>query len=459
MNIARQLCSLLIGLPLCGTLYGANYPLKVSSTNPHVLVDQSNVPFLVVGDSPHSIWAHVPPAGEWAYLTNRAAHGFNSLWIDLLTSPYVGARSDSTLYNGIKPFTNNLPGTKFYDLTTPNEAYFAFIDQGIRMAGTNGIVVMLDPLETGALIPLARANGVGRCRVYGQYLGERYKDFPNLVWLNGNDYQHWDIATNDAVITAIALGIKEKDPNHLHTIELNYQTSCSLDDPNWAPIVGLNLAYTYHATYAAVLHGYNQTPTIPVFMGEANYESETNGDEDGGSPHVLRMQDYWTMLGGAVGQIYGNSYLWQFKNGWDTNLDTIGVTQLGYATDLFAARKWYNLVPDQTHTFVTAGYGHFMAFGPAATATRARFADNDYVTAAVTPDGTLGMAYLPQGGTITVDMSKLQNGITARWFDPGANTFQAIAGSPLANTGTQNFTTPGKNSAGDPDWVLILETQ
>ena len=107
-------------------------------------------------------------------------------------------------------------------------------------------------------------------------------------------------------MTSVALGIKDEDPNHLQTMELNYQASCSLDDPNWAPIVGLNLAYTYYATYAEVLHGYNQSPTMPVFMGEANYEYETNNDEDGGSPHVLRMQEYWTMLSGAAGQLYGN---------------------------------------------------------------------------------------------------------------------------------------------------------
>ena len=86
-----------------------------------------------------------------------------------------------------------------------------------------------------------------------------------------------------------------------------------------------------------------------------------------------------------------------------------------------------------------------------------RFAGNDYVTAALTPDGSLGMAYLPQGGTITVAMSKLQNGVTARWFDPSANTFRAIAGSPFSNAGTQPFTAPGKNSSGEPDWVLVLE--
>ena len=67
------------------------------------------------------------------------------------------------------------------------------------------------------------------------------------------------------------------------------------------------------------------------------------------------------------------------------------------------------------------------------------------------------MAYLPQGGTITVTMSKLQNGVTARWFDPTDDAFQAIAGSPFSNQGAHEFATPGKNGAGDPDWVLVLE--
>ena len=112
--------------------------------------------------------------------------------------------------------------------------------------------------------------------------------------------------------------------------------------------------------------------------------------------------------------------------------------------NLFDARKWYDLTPDHAHAFVTAGYGSFITNGPPATATRGRFRDNDYVTAALTSDGSLGMAYLPQGGTITVAMSKLQNNIAARWFDPSANTFAAIAGTPFSNVGARQFTPPGQ---------------
>ena len=463
MNALGLLRTSVVGLLLCGAAYGASYPVRISSANPRILADQDNVPFLLVGDSPHSLFSNLSSAEAAAYLADRAARGINSLWVNLLCVRPVEGRPEGSLLNGTRPFVQLLSGTKFYDLTTPNEPYFAHVDEVVRMAATNGIVVMIDPLETaGPLLPTALANGSSRCRAYGQYLGTRYQGFPNIIWLHGNDFQRWNIATNDAVITAVALGIKDQDPNHLHTIELNYQSSSSLDDPNWASIVGLNLAYTYYATYAEVLHAYNQATNIPVFMGEANFEYETNGvaegAEDGGSPHILRMQEYWTMLSGASGQLYGNRYIWRFLPGWKSHLDSPGVIQLGYMKNLFGVRRWYDLVPDQNHAFVTAGYGSFISVPPRH-AVAQRFARNDYVTAALTPDGALGIAYLPQGGTITVALSRLRNGITAQWFDPCANTFQSIDGSPFPNAGTRQFTAPGKNSAGDPDWVLLLETK
>jgi len=58
------------------------------------------------------------------------------------------------------------------------------------------------------------------------------------------------------------MGIKDKDTNHLQTVELDYYVSSSLDDPNWAPIVGLNFCYTT-ITYDEVLHAYQQSANIP----------------------------------------------------------------------------------------------------------------------------------------------------------------------------------------------------
>ena len=292
-------------------------------------------------------------------------------------------------------------------------------------------------------------NGATKDYNYGLYLGNRYKNFPNIVWLNGNDFQTWTNPTDDADVTAVADGIKAEDPNHIQTVELNYGVSSSLDDPRWAPIVSLNAAYTYYPTYAEVLHAYNQSASVPAFMVEANYEFENNTGLDYGSPATLRLQEYWTMLSGATGQLYGNHYTWTFLAGWQSYLDTPGVAQLQCMTALFAPRPWYNLVPDQSHTVVTGGYGTFSSTGS--------LGSNNYLTAARTPDGSLVMAYMPTIRTITVDMSNLSGAATAQWYDPSNGTFRAIAGSPFPKTGTQQFTPPGNNNAGAGDWVLVLE--
>ncbi len=64
---------------------------------------------------------------------------------------------------------------------------------------------------------------------------------------------------------------------------------------------------------------------------------------------------------------------------------------------------------------------------------------NDYATAARTADGSLVLAYLPTRRTVTIDMTRLSGPIKARWFDPSNGAYTAIAGSPLANTGSRDF--------------------
>ena len=162
---------------------------------------------------------------------------------------------------------------------------------------------------------------------------------------------------------AVAQGVRNVDGNHINTTELNYLTSGSLDDTRWEPLIELDGAYTYYPTYAQILKEYNRSNFRPVFMEEANYEFEHNHNTDGGSPANLRRQEYWTMLSGATGQLYGSAYTWKLPSAWRSKLDTPGVIELSYMKNLFAKRKWYDLVPDQAHTVVTDGYGTPAPFG------------------------------------------------------------------------------------------------
>ena len=71
------------------------------------------------------------------------------------------------------------------------------------------------------------------------------------------------------------------------------------------------------------------------------------------------------------------------------------------------------------------------------------------------------MAYVPSTGagtrTITVNMGRLSEPANARWYNPTNGSCTAIEGSPLANSGSRDFTTPGDNGTGTNDWVLVLE--
>jgi Protein of unknown function (DUF4038)/Putative collagen-binding domain of a collagenase len=412
------------------------YPVKKGPTSRY-LVDQNGVPFLIAGESPQGMIGNLSEADAELFFANRQSHGFNAVWINLLCVTYTGCRADGKTFDGIAPFTATLSGFSEpnYNFSAPNEAYFARADRILRLAAKYGFLVILDPAETGGWLGAMRRNGVDKCRAYGQFLGKRYASFDNILWMHGNDYGDHG-PDNDAYTTAVALGIRDFDARHIHTVEF-WRLSNSLDDERWAPLINLNASYTDSLVYIELLKAYSRPDFLPTFMVEAIYEFE------GATPRNLREQEYWSNLSGATGQLYGNRYTWQFIDGWKDQLDTPGAVQMSHVTTLFEPRAWYDLVPDQNHTVVTSGFG--------------TFGSGDYVTAARTPDGKSVMAYVPSVRTVTVDMSKLSGTVTARWYDPTVGRFTDISGSPFANARSHNFTTPGTNAGGDGDWVLLLE--
>ncbi len=81
------------------------------------------------------------------------------------------------------------------------------------------MLVLLDPIETISWLDILRKNGTSKAFGYGRYLGNRYKDFSNIIWMHGNDFNSWRNSDDDALVQAVARGIRDADPNHLHTVE------------------------------------------------------------------------------------------------------------------------------------------------------------------------------------------------------------------------------------------------
>jgi hypothetical protein len=435
----------------------ATYPLRADPSNRY-LVTPCGVPFLVAGDSPQCLSANLSPANMDAYFAARAAQGFNAAWVNLLCNTYTGGRADASTYDGITPFAGHSD-----DVTHPNAAYFTRMDTMVAKAAAHGIVLFLDPMETGGFLSYMQAAGASALRTYGQFLGGRYRSAANVVWMSGNDYS--PTSSNDTLVKAIALGIQDvAGAVQIQTLQTDWPAAPStLDDSAYQPpFCSINLSYTYNPTYALIFHDYDRTPHLPNVMVEANYEGENNE----GGPHLtnahdVRTQYYWSNLSGASGSFYGNHWeVFLLDNStWSSRITgDQGAPQMLYVQQVFGAVRWWQLVPDEAHAVMTAGMGSDCMASTEPQGGRSPNAqDNGCAVAARTPDGTLIMAYMPTPRTITIDMTGLAGRASARWFDPTTGAYQTVAGSPFANAGSRGFTPPVGNHADSyADWVLVL---
>src|ERR1043165_2528548 len=92
---------------------GPAYPLQVSA-NGRYLVDSNNQPCLLMGDAPQALFVKLSEAEAGLFLTNRAARGFNSLWVNLLCTTNNGGLLNGITTNGVAPFTGSIAGTGKY---------------------------------------------------------------------------------------------------------------------------------------------------------------------------------------------------------------------------------------------------------------------------------------------------------------------------------------------------------
>ena len=121
----KSLCCLLLASCAFGQATSfPTYPLRASS-NKRYLVDQSNQPFLLIGDAPQSLIGNIgnlTAAQAATYFADRASKGFNAVWINLLCANGTACNANGTTYDGISPFTTGSSPSD-YDLATPLESW------------------------------------------------------------------------------------------------------------------------------------------------------------------------------------------------------------------------------------------------------------------------------------------------------------------------------------------------
>jgi len=418
----------------------SSYPLVVGP-NSRYLVDQNGNPFLLVGDAAWSLIAQLSDQDADTYLTSRQQHGFNLVMVNLIEHKFA-TNAPADIYN-LSPFS----GTAFQ--STPNEAYFAHADHIIQSAAAKGTIVLLAPAylgygcgDEGWCNEIEAASNQDMTN-WGTYIGNRYKNLDNIVWLIGGDTD--PPPTAKSRLQAMVAAIQAADGRHLFTAH-NSSEGMAIDQ--WmtgAPWLTVNNVYSYSATlYQRTLAAYHVAPAKPYFLIETAYE----GDGHNFSQQELRAQSYWTVLSGGFGHVFGNCPVWHFSSpagaadycsgNWQDELDSQGTRNMQYLQKLFTARHWQTLVPDEAHSVIT-GVG--------------TFGSTDYVTAAQASDGSSIIAYLPSMRTVTVNGSGLSgSAMSAWWYDPSSGV-SVSAGVALPTNTPKDFTPPGSG-----DWVLVVDS-
>jgi hypothetical protein len=415
----------------------AAYPLRIEPGKRY-LADSGGRPFLVNGDAAWSLIAELTREEVDLYLADRRRRGVNAVLVRLLERRFA-TNAPRNRY-GVAPFTTA------GDFSTPDERYFAHADYVIRKAGDNGILVLLAPSYLGfqggdqGWYREMVTNGPEKLREYGRYLGKRYREYANILWVHGGDFN----PPEKTLVREIALGIRVFDTRSLHTTHGARGTAALQYWPgeSWLTV---NNIYVGRPAYLDAFREYGRSKT-PFFLIEGRYENEAGGQ---GTEQRVRLEAYHALLSGAMGHVFGNNPVWHFSGPglyrtsltWQQALDSRGARSMTVLNNLFATRSWWTLIPDQENTLLTAGVG----------------SGHDRAVAARAGDGSFAIAYLPSVRVVNVDLSRLTGSrVDARWLDPSNGAYFEIAGSPFKASGVQTFRPSGQNSSGFGDWVLVL---
>lgn len=416
---------------------GIAYPLSVSTTGRY-LTDQLGRPVFLQGDAAWSLIANVSLEDAEVYLADRAAKGFNAIYVNLVETAFTNQDPPWKNVYGEAPFSS-LPDTYIMDFSVPNEAYWSHVDAVFEAAAEQDILVFAFPAYMGWMQQFdgwsyaLDANGVDRMRAYGEFLGKRYVDQPNLIWVAGGDWgpSGPSYELTDEVAAWVG-GIRTHDTTHLWTGHGGQQSGTEVYG-----YLGLDLNTTYRYPPAeapdAVRIDVRRTPRMPVVFFEGWYENEYST-----TPAKLRYQAYSSILGGAMGHFYGNNPMWFFGDGWKAALNTAGARSMVHVAALFRSRPFHLLAPDDGGRVVTGDRGTLKG--------------GNYVAAARAESGITSIIYVPEDRAVAVDLSQAIDGDTARlWcLDPKTGAATDLGTTPAE--GLFNAT-----ACATPDWILVVD--
>lgn len=456
-NLARLVALILVSSAFFVPTADGASRLKVSSNN-RFLINEDGTPFFYLADT---AWYLIPRLTREEidyYLDNRKRKGFTVIQLDVFRAGDL-RNSDRTNRYGQRPLLNN-------DLSQPNEHYFQHVDYVVRRAEAVGLYVALLPIW-GDMVTRDYFDGMvnsfvdaGKAEAYGKYVGARYRNDPNIIWVLGGDRSPTS-AESRAVWRALAKGIAVgvSGSEDYGKVLMTFHPAGPdrgakyFHGDAW---LDFNMFQTGHFQFDIpnddfAAEDYALTPPKPTLDGESRYEDHPVGNkiETGRFDSFdMRQAAYWSLLAGACGHTYGDHNVWQMytpdrssiagaRIHWRQALDHPGAVQMGLVRKLFASRPFQKLVPDQG--IISGNHGRGTA----------------HMRAARAEDGSFLFVYVPVGQPITINLEKIAGrGCLAWWYNPRDGKAEKIGEFPTA--GTKEFLPP--NLGRGQDWVIVIDS-
>ena len=416
------------------------------SANRRFLQFEDGTPFFWLGDTAWELFHRLSKTEAEEYLENRREKGFTVIQAVILAE-LDGLHTPNA--EGQLPLIDDDP-------RMINETYFEHVDWVIRKAEEKGVFIGLLPTWGDKV---DRQWGVGpvifnpeNARQYGEILGKRYRNFRNIIWINGGDRQGG--GKNFEVWNALAEGIKMHDQNHLMTFHPIGGNSSSrwFHGQEW---LDFNMMQTGHGerSYAAYIKllrpDYAREPVKPTFDGEPRYEDHPHS----WMPEVLgwfddadvRQAAYWNLFTGGFGHTYGCHAIWQMlapgrepvgyaRNSWRADLDLPGAWDMIHVRRLMESRPMLERIPFQQ--MIKNAY----------------VPETDYIVA--TRGKSYVMVYVPTGWGATLDLDLCGWEKSRGWWY-NCRTGETSDLGEVETSGVRTFTPPSGGRGND--WVLILD--
>ncbi|MBB3125483.1 hypothetical protein FHS19_000137 [Paenibacillus rhizosphaerae] len=424
--------------------------LKVSD-NQRFLVHEDDSPFFWLADTAWELFHKLSREDADDYLRNRSERKFSVIQAVALAE-FEGLTTENAY--GRLPLKSGSGGLA--DPLLPDVegdySYWDHMDWIIDRAASYGLYIALLP-TWGDKFNVMWGKGPlifnpQNARLYGQWLGERYKDRTNIIWVLGGDRplhtrEHFEI------VCSMAEGLQEGDGgSHLMTFHPPGGQSSSLH-VHREPWLDFNMIQSGHhewvrTNYEKVAADYHRQPVKPVVDGEPCYEDHPinfkaeNGYFDAAD---VRKAGYSAVFAGAFGHTYGHHSVWSmttepstyFVMTWKDAILRPGAEQMTHLRNLMESRPFLTRIPDQSLIAENYGGANYM------TATRGE---------------SYAMIYSPNGIPFRVVMGKISGGnVKASWYDPRTGAW-TDAGE-YVNQGEVEYHPP--TSGRDGDWILVLD--